>query len=747
MGDDILMKKTLSVLLALLIPTLAFSASENLDEIDARKSRVSAAPWGKAYFENPTTLVWPPETLQYTDSVTGHEVWRMIGGKLLKNSLPDLGHAHYSADGARFAVGSNRDTSACVDDNEVSTNQTYQGTPMVMRSDGSYLRPTDNGPFETFVGARYLNWNTVTPDVYYGFSKASGGVGSLTDELYKTTVSDTSISKTLAIDIGSGGGASVEHSTSPDGQTMIAFAGGILYVVDVSTQPASLIESWSQTRALDSGDWWGNSPLTMTGSTPTWHYIGLHGVGASERIYQMQDGYSGVWSMELTGTAADGGPEHIEDHTAPYDWGGIRPVHTSQSNDETCAVAYRSPWCCDGDAGTDCDTYLSHNTYDRWGKYLIGMNSSVHRAFGIWDLSSHTWVDHEVSVPSYDWHFDWNSWSDYFAASPSSKLDSFSATGNIKAVLRDGSTTFDVAVPHTREMNSTDYNSLPRVTQSPDGTKYVFHSDFLQSAANAWDVFYAVAYYPHPPEITSVSGSGTYTIRWDWRTDQTTSRGYTQRGWPDEATDDPPPPRETKLFRLWRSTTGTSGWTPVTTVNAEIFSRYNFATGVWSGNNYWTVTDTPGAGTFYYAVTAMEHSGLESRVLSNVFSTAGTQTAAYPADPKADDGVTATYQSTAKRYYNIYAEDGATPTISQTNRIASVPLAAGESYIDWLGNTAGTTQYAVTAVDTQGNESSALTVTATHKQSPATADGQYTLSWGGSGGTGTRYRVGAVINE
>jgi len=49
--------------------------------------------------------------------------------------------------------------------------------------------------------------------------------------------------------------------------------------------------------------------------------------------------------------------------------------------------------------------------------------------------------------------------------------------------------------------------------------------------------------------------------------------------------------------------------------------------------------------------------------------------------------------------------------------------------VDWLGKTDGTTKYVITVVDTQGNESTGISLTATHKKSPATADGQYTLEW------------------
>jgi len=179
-----------------------------------------------------------------------------------------------------------------------------------------------------------------------------------------------------------------------------------------------------------------------------------------------------------------------------------------------------------------------------------------------------------------------------------------------------------------------------------------------------------------------------------------------------------------------------------------IFERYDFADGVWLGDDNWTITDNPGNGIWYYAVTSIEHSGLESHTLSNIYrvtvsgaSGASAQTAAYPSEPggvasfytalpAGPSNVTSTHRlapATALgqytitwekpadpkdiiRYFNIYAEDGAAPAIEQQNRIASIAAACdygtgSYSYVDWLGHQGGISQYAVTAVDYQGNES------------------------------------------
>jgi hypothetical protein len=156
--------------------------------------------------------------------------------------------------------------------------------------------------------------------------------------------------------------------------------------------------------------------------------------------------------------------------------------------------------------------------------------------------------------------------------------------------------------------------------------------------------------------------------------------------------------------------------------------------------------------TKYYAITSLEHCGLESRALSNLWKVvldAGgsvlqqVQFSGYPANPggkgnfyiaqppgplqvnsvhkqapaSAAGQYTITWNAPANktmiRYYNVYASDGSVPTAIQQHRIASVPASSdydgsgSYKYIDWLGNVSGSTKYLVTSVDSQGNESPA----------------------------------------
>lgn len=713
-------RQIVSFLMIVFSANNAISASENLNEIDNRKARLSTHSWGKQYMENPTTLVWQPETLTYNDVETGGEVWRLSSTNGVKNSLPDISWAHWSADGKRFSFGSHRDTSANMSSFQTDDNSTYQGAVMMMLADGSYLRPADNAPFEVYVHSRYLHWSPIEPDVYYGFGRNYAEEGLASDQLYKVTVSDTSISKEMVLDLKTGAEVTLQKAISSDGTKLLASCNGnffpITLIPSVSVDNA---RGWAMFRHLDS--YWGNTPKNARYSM---HDTFLIGTGNNIQLYFIPEGYSSWWKYGLSGSSKDGGPEHIASHSAPYSWGQIEPVLTGFASGGKCEKTLRSPWNCDDDSATGPEEYLSHPGFDRWGRYVAGVNSQQYRGHGVWDLRNHSWVISNIPIVHYDWHNDWEAWSDYFSSSPTG---SFPVSDNIYIHKYDGTDSINVASTHAGEAGSSDYNALPRATQSPDGTKIVFHSDFLYEAANAWDVFYAVAYYPHPPEIISLTGNGIYTISFDWRTDQRTSRGYTQRGWPDEATDNRPPPRETKAFRLWRSADGTT-WQPIATTEADIFSRYNFMSGKWIGESYWTFSDTPGDGTFYYAVTAIEHSGLESRTLSNIFDTTGAQTGDYPVNPKIKSSFYTTPpiapnfsvsklpvpgqyrldwdepKGSIVRYYNIYYSNITMPKPVQENRIASIAV-GHSSYIDWLADSGAEGYYLVTCVDSQGNES------------------------------------------
>lgn len=747
-----MIKKTVaSIITSLVIAHPAFAAIENLDEMDARKARRATNTY---YSGESSSNGWnrQSESLMYTDTRTGNEVWVLSNTPNKSNIYyTDISPANpWSADGARMGFFSNRPVSEFSRTYGSVLDGGYAST-FTVSTDGSHLRAAYDSSERTWsisIAAVYFYWSPVVPDVYYQTGGRTNGLALDYGAIYKNTVTDSGTTYSKLVDLpGADTDAyGMKKVISPDGKYLLPKKDGIYYPVKVFPEnEAGLVDAtgWAEDRG-QAGEW--GAGTSISGCRHDVYFPSPDFFVVLFSSFECPTIQNIFYNYDISGSDTDGGPDYDNAETTYATWRG------KEAEPMWNAAGITVPWKLEPATSKH---WWGHPGFDRWGRtatfgdgngyQLIGETLYEYGGPVTWDYRNRKLEAQpagtlypQVLVNRAATYNDHNAWSDYFAlsnnGSTGTELDMWVGTAEYNKTAANGNDFRMVSYHYQNQNESTSYHwdANNRVAQSPDGTKISYAITFLTSVPDTGDLAYAVAYYPHPPEITSVTGTGTYTIRFDWRTDQTTSRGYTQRGWPDESTNNPPPPRETKLFRLWRSTDGAT-WTPITTVNAEIFSRYNFSTGVWTGNNYWTITDTPGAGTFYYAVTAQEHSGLESRVLSNVFSTAGTQTAAYPSDPKASTGVTNTYQASAIRHYNIYAEDATTPTPTQQNRIATIPVVEDTTYVDWLGNPDGTTKYTVTALDTQGNESAAIDNTTTHKASPATADGQYTITWEGTG--------------
>jgi len=311
--------------------------------------------------------------------------------------------------------------------------------------------------------------------------------------------------------------------------------------------------------------------------------------------------------------------------SSPYDWSGeVEPVcfGNGQGNDP-----YTS------NRGT------SHGMMDRWGHKVLFTDAGGYGGIAVYDYENTSWDWlHSSGSYSYAYHWSWDAWSDYIVGNQYS-----TNTGPIRMVkYNDEPSGYTVIVyAHHYNTGCSPYTTCPRPEQSPDGTKAYFHTNYLSNTDDA-DIYYVVAYFPYPPEITQVTATGGLaTVRFDWRLDQANPRSYTDRGWPNESTNDSPPPRETEKFRLWRSSDNVN-WVPISTINTNIFEKYDFIAGTWESgeNSYWEITDTPGDGTWYYAVTSVEFSGLESRTLSNRYSITisggsgtGSQSNGYPSSP------------------------------------------------------------------------------------------------------------------
>jgi len=759
------------------------TTKENLEEIFMRKDRQATNTFYSG--EGSSPYYWQPQTMMYKDITTNHEVWK------LSNTRAGVSHIYYddiamqpwSADGKRLAYTQVMSSAQGMSTSAYSNEEGWKAW-FISNTDGSESRPTPNSPI-VCNGPAVFPWSPINPDVFHWFGETHcGNSSALSDTLYEGTVSDASVSRSALFSLGTGTGMKFfSNSFSADGTKAMAtqsyladrFSYKIWPITLYPTPSIDVADGYTTGRPHDS-TYWGSSPdvwsTAHSGNVPL-----INRDGSGNYWYYWVDSYaSGTGFLtKLTGSEADGGAGHTVDHSGPWtfsDFGENVPIMVGGEGN--------NPW--------SNGHYWSHPAFDRWGKYVAYSDSDDPTPYGlsVEDVSAKSRIITKQGG-SGNQHNVWTGWTDYVVSTRGAGSDvgcsalgystdaKYSADRIFTKKYNDNSNFTELVRTHTLYNNSDgcyagagyEYPSIPRPGQSPDGTKVAFHSTFTTKKSGDYDshpdIFWTVAYYPYAPEIISANASaGTVSVSFNWRTDQATSRGYTQRGWPDESTDDPPPPRETKEFRLWRSTDKIN-WTPLGTSNADIFTRYNFSNGTWntpySASSAWTITDAPGNGTFYYMVTSVEWSGLESHSSSNIYavtvsggSGSGLQDTSYPSDPgrlsnPGSSGIQTSFSNTKTsliRAYNIYAHDGSAPSVRQEDLITTIPQSFCSSgschYVDWLGNPNGTTQYFIAAVDTQGNISNASFVTSQASYSygsghdsdvtPAmSASGQYLITW------------------
>lgn len=156
-------------------------------------------------------------------------------------------------------------------------------------------------------------------------------------------------------------------------------------------------------------------------------------------------------------------------------------------------------------------------------------------------------------------------------------------------------------------------------------------------------------------------------------------------------------------------------------------------------------TDTPGDGTWYYALTSEEHSGLCSEVTSQVIRvtvSGGAVTSTMLMSPETDfvtvfpsapTGFAAANKDGNNHYslswseptdthnlvrgYSIYYHETVNPSPVQANRIATVPKGT-TSWKDWGADLSVKGKWGITTIDKYGNESSVLYDDATTGAAP-----------------------------
>lgn len=752
---------------------------ENLDQIFIRKSRQSANTFysGEAAF---TPYYWQPQTFVYSDVTTGREVWKLSNTRsgTRRSFDDDIALQPWSADGKRLAYRQEMLAAQGL------VSASYTGEEgmrawFIVNTDGAMARPIPGSPL-VCAGGGVFPWSPLFADVFHWFGETHCGNSSAAiDTLYRANVTDTNVTRSALFSMGTGLMMRFfDNSISSDGTKAMAvqsymgdrFSYRIWPITLYPTLSIDIPKGYTTGRPHD-GTYWGASPgvwsTAHSGNVPL---VNLNGSGSY--WYFWVDSYANGTGFltKLFGSEGDGGPGHTIDHTGPWafsDFGENVPIMAGTSGN--------TPWI--------DSHYWSHPAFDRWGKYVAYSDSADPIPYGltIENLSTKSRLITKKGGGSIQ-HNSWTGWTDYVVSTRGAGADTgclalgytyddAKYTGDRIYVKKynDNANFIELVRTHTLFNNSegcysgpgNEYPSIPRPSQSPDGTKVAFHSSFTVAKTGSYDdkpdLFWTVAYYPHPPEVKSAIKNGS-NIRLTWDFNQGTAgspnyvnpRTYTKRGWPNEETSMPAAPREIKNFRVW-SSTDTISWSPVGSALYHNCTTSNEC-GTWSEVAWNFDVAQPNNTTRYYAVTSVEHSGLESHTLSNIWKVitgvSGSiveqvQQAGYPADPGgnsdfytsapdsprnvvyvhkqapaiADGQYTLTWSDPADaglvRYYNIYAKDATDPTAIQQDRIASIAASSdydGDgafTYVDWLGNTDGSTRYLVTAVDFQGNESSA----------------------------------------
>lgn len=695
----------ITLIATLVSSALSIAAVENLDEIVARRARMTTATWGPNSMEKAANYYkWQPETLMYQDVITGHEVWRMSNTNDLDNVYhDDIGWPQWSADGKWLAFASPRTTNAF---SKTDSARIW----MLSKTDGSSLMPVVGGSARRQNSAhQYFHWSPQIPDVYYDTGDSGNGLTLKGYDVYKNTVSDTGVTRSLLFTTNTGIGNSnskiLSKTISGDGLKILLrdqyLATGPYSLYPCTVYPdasagCSDLDGYPMDRGQGTG--WGNMPASFRYE----HSGGLFLSGNSVMgyyTYLIPSGTGVVWRMAFTGSASDGGPLY----TAPGTSGEV-------------IVESSSLPICPSWAG---HTYWSHFTPDLWGTHVVFSDSedclvSPPGQPGIAHINAVTHVyDTRSFLNNYGpQHHDWHGFTDYTVSSynPFPNPDYL---GQMITSQRYNDTTLSdiviVNMTHTRYNGGTSYDTLPRPAMSPDGTKVMWTSEFLNASPDKNDIFWSVVRYPYPPVNLSATKNGS-SVRLSW-----SRPAYTTRGWPNEQTDPPPTSKEIKGYHVWSSANGTTGWTELTT-NAITTEYYDIA--------------QSNSSTIYYAVTSEEHSQLESRKLSAIRKCVldgngnltdsqqaaegqtGFWTTAPPAPspPQFTLPVGGPYRltwaepkNTKVRYYNIYYSATGVPSIDQQHRIASVPKGI-TTYLDWLADTTKTGYYKITAVDRQGNE-------------------------------------------
>lgn len=739
---------------------------DNLTEMITRRTRQgNGSKWSNPmdqysnnviYTENPSTYVFQPESLKFNDAVTGKETWVVARnpGTSWNSILYGLDHDInvWSYDGSILAFYDDANNELRARTSQVPTYGgwgAYRKTYLV-HPDGSALRQftgrgmeggrTCGWPFANTENAAYTWSNIYKPDI-------DGDV----ERLWKITIDSSNVctiansgNPILDVFTASGGAQSkgfetrisiqtaVKYSISNDDEYLLDFGDGRVFDSKPESGTVVYINLNQGTSPTILGYWPLYRPHLnywngQTANQATKHQGSSRFIDMTTGRFVTQhesDGFA-WWEFKCAGTDTDGGP--LWEAWDGDSYGGNEVYPRSGTGGTNPPGSYVD--------------YYGHPSFDRWGKWVLhasspnGGKSIIDWQTGTgFDGTSYGYIDAAINPSHLNQGVSYSSWRGYCDAVvwEPGQADGTYNYMNYGLVSLINFSTYAITTEavyfagyYASGKGGGTVQGAGHPSQSPDGTKVAYQNYVLNSATSPTLTYaqWGVCYYPFPAQITGATKVST-NVRLAFDPKKYTTRVYPTGG------ASIPEPKEIKYWHVWYSTDKVT-WAEATTTGVAFATRiYDYA--------------QPNSSTYYYSITAEEHSRLESRRLGNIwkvitdgdgnittqesdtayptlpgaisafYTTAPSQPTGFAVTDEAIDGhfsLDWTEPSDSKvRYYNIYYATGGNPLATEAYRIASVPVGTA-TWLDWCAHTSAQPYYGITSVDRQGNESAIVTDT------------------------------------
>lgn len=641
---------------------------QGLDELCRRRDLAPEKPWQEVVEDDGWSQ---PETLVFHDVVTGAEIIRMTDDPVGSVIHCHINRSTFNADGSMLSFGSRR----CWPDTYCPDNfryvvETHGRGPHIIEVPRLHMLWT--GPWE--------GWSPTDPDVFHFVNHGDQ------NGLWRVSVDDGAFDTDLVMEL-------------PDPDRRKHLFGGVAPDGTLAIKTTNLADSDVIVYV-----WNPDTPTELTtfdlilgvvhpdhSESEEWH---LHD-------FTLRRNAQNTVVFNYGPQGSSGEPLFIEMAT---DGSGGWRVSYAPNEDVHCPVPYYShpAWNRDGSRvvfnGTQ-EKYVDGTNPDgspRWTWNDSEWGGYVHEVSPFDPADEYATSDLVAKVADLDLrisHYAWDGYDDRWAHGSASTT--LGDDVPLHRLATDGSLTEPVVYMFSRShCTDCDYCSLPRPAQSPDATKVIYASDMLQSGENVQDIYLAVHRYPFAPVWLGLASGDELRLTWRFH---------------DLS-------REIRGVRVFRSPDSS----PL---------AFEDVSGVVEGSSYLDDHEIPDGGSVLYAVTAVEHSGLESRVLSRIvrvtregstyrvdqhepYGTSGFDLEApgAPTDLSASTATGGMLLSWSPptdgdvRLFHVYASPTGDPDTTQAHRIASLP-ASHPAYLDWSHGPETEIHYAVTAVDYQGNES------------------------------------------